>query len=125
MALEHELIIVLLLFFVWTAEVACKRFNASPIIGQLAAGLVVGPALLDLFPHAEVFGLLGKLGVMIIVIESGLTLNVQELRNVGSRASLAGATGVLLPTCLSFGLYSGTLGAGWKVTIVAELLDSV
>ncbi|CAN0004337.1 unnamed protein product [Laminaria digitata] len=115
MALEHELTVVLLLFVVWASEMACKRVNVSPIIGQIAAGLVLGPALLDLFPHAEVFSLLGKLGVMIIVIESGLTVDVLELRQIGSRASLAGATGVLFPTFLSFAVFAGALGGDWKV----------
>ena len=115
MVLEHELAVVLLLFVVWTAELPCKRMNVSPIIGQIVSGLVVGPALLDIFPHAEVFGLLGKLGIMIIVIESGLAVNLQELRKVGTRAALAGTAGVVLPTLLSFALYSGVLGADWKV----------
>lgn len=71
MAIENELRVVLLLVVVWTTELACTRMNASPIIGQIAAGLVVGPALLDLIPYVEAFKLLGKLGVMVLVVESG------------------------------------------------------
>lgn len=115
MALENELRVVLLLVTVWITELACKRLNVSPIIGQIAAGLVVGPALLDLIPHVEALRLLGKLGVMVLVVESGLAVDVREIRKLGVRASLAAATGVLLPTLLSFALYSGVLGAGWKV----------
>ncbi|CAN0484591.1 unnamed protein product [Ectocarpus sp. 12 AP-2014] len=114
MAIENELRVVLLLCVVWLMEVACTRINVSPIIGQIAGGLVVGPALLDLIPHAEAFKLLGKLGVMILVVESGLAVDIQDIRQFGARASLAAATGVLLPTVLSFALYSGVLGAGWK-----------
>ncbi|CAN0354651.1 unnamed protein product [Ectocarpus sp. 12 AP-2014] len=114
MAIENELRVVLLLCVVWLMEVACTRINVSPIIGQIAGGLVVGPALLDLIPHAEAFKLLGKLGVMILVVESGLAVDIQDVRQFGARASLAAATGVLLPTVLSFALYSGVLGAGWK-----------
>lgn len=115
MAFENELCVVLLLVAVWTTELACKRLNVSPIIGQIAAGLVVGPALLDLVPFIEAFRLLGKLGVMVLVVESGLAVDVGEIRRLGVRASFAAATGVLLPTLLSFALYSGVLGAGWKV----------
>lgn len=116
MVLTSELHVVLLLFIVWLSELACKRVNVSPIIGQIGAGLVIGPALLDLFAHVEVFRLLGKLGVMIVVIESGLTVDVRVLRKVGTRAFLVGVTGVILPTVISFALYAGLLDADWKVT---------
>lgn len=115
MALENELRVVLLLFSVWSTELVCKRVKISPIIGQIAAGLLVGPALLNLIPHVEAFSSLGKLGVMVLVIESGLAVDGQEIRNVGVRAFFAAATGVVLPTLLSFALYFGVLGAGWKV----------
>lgn len=71
MAIENELQVVLLVFGVWMMEMGCSRINVSPIIGQVAAGLVLGPALLDLVPYVEAFQLLGKLGVMILVVESG------------------------------------------------------
>lgn len=71
MAIENELRVVLLLCVVWLMEAACTRINVSPIIGQITGGLMVGPALLDLIPHVEAFKLLGKLGVMILVVESG------------------------------------------------------
>lgn len=71
MAIDNELRLVLLLFVVWTTELACSRAAVSPIIGQIAAGVVVGPGLLDLVPHVEALKLLGKLGVMLLVVESG------------------------------------------------------
>lgn len=116
MVLEAELHVVLLLVVLWTAERLCKRAGVSPIIGQIAAGLIVGPALFDLFTHVGVFRLLGKLGVMIVVVESGLSVDVRELRKLGTRAFLAGTAGVLLPTLISFALYAGVLGADWKVS---------
>lgn len=116
-ALLDELRLILLLLAVWATELGCKRLDVSPIIGQIAAGLVVGPALLDLIPYVEALRLLGKLGVMILVVESGLIVNLDEVRRFGLRASLAAATGVVVPTLLSFALYSGVLGIGWKVRI--------
>lgn len=71
MAIEDELRLVLLLVVVWTTELACARVAISPIIGQIAAGVVVGPALFDLVPHVDALKLLGKLGVMLLVVESG------------------------------------------------------
>lgn len=115
MALDDELRLVLLLAAVWSTERACKKISISPIVGQILAGLVVGPALLDLIPYVEAFRLLGKVGVMILVVESGLVVDLEEVRRSGSRASLAAATGVASPTILAFIFYWGFLGVGWKV----------
>lgn len=119
MALGNELRLVLLLVAVWLTERGCKRLHVSPIIGQILAGLVVGPALLDVIPFVDAFRLLGKIGVMILVVESGLIVDLSEIRRCGSRASLAAITGVILPTVLSFVLYSWILGETWEVGITA------
>lgn len=71
MTIDNELRLVLLLFVVWITELACSRAAISPIIGQITAGVVVGPGLFDLVPHVEALKLLGKLGVMLIVTEAG------------------------------------------------------
>lgn len=113
----NELRLVFLLAAVWASEVVCKRLNVSPIIGQILAGLVVGPALLDVIPYVDALRLLGKLGIMVLVVEAGLTVNLEEIRRFGVRASLAAATGVMAPTLLSFVLYSGALGIDWKVFV--------
>lgn len=68
-----------------------------------------------MIPFVEAFRLMGKLGVMILVIESGLAVDVAGIRRSGLRASLAAATGVILPTVISFALYAGALRSGWKV----------
>eukprot|EP00903_Cladosiphon_okamuranus_P010852 g10252.t1 len=54
---------------------------------------------------------------MLLVIESGLAVDIQDIWRFGARASLAAATGVLMPTLLSFALYSGVLGVGWKAAL--------
>ncbi|CAM9257218.1 unnamed protein product [Choristocarpus tenellus] len=117
MALDEELKVIFLLTIVWFTEQGCKRINASPIIGQIIAGMIVGPALLDVIPYTDAFRLLGKIGVMILVTESGLSVDLSEVREVGVRAFFAATTGVIFPVLLSFIFYSGLLGAGWKTTL--------
>lgn len=116
MTIVKELQLVLLLVTVWVTERLCKRVNVSPIIGQILAGLVVGPALIDVIPHVQAFRLLGKVGVMVLVVESGLIVDLDDVRRYGLRASLAAATGVILPTILSFVLFTGIIGTTWKVS---------
>lgn len=57
----------------------------------------------------------GALLVYPFFSECRLAVDIQDIYRFGPRASIAAATGVLTPTLLSFALYSGVLGAGWKV----------
>lgn len=45
------------------ADVYRRRFlQASPLLGQVVAGVVAGPALLDVIPYTAAFKFIGKLG---------------------------------------------------------------
>lgn len=53
-----------------------------------------------------------------VCCSSRLAVDLEDIRRFGARASVAAATGVLMPTLLTFALYSGVLGAGWKVILL-------
>ncbi|CAN0335991.1 unnamed protein product [Discosporangium mesarthrocarpum] len=117
MAYDEEYKVILLFAVIWFAEKACRRTNVSPIIGQILTGIVLGPALTDLIPEPHALGLLGKIGIMILVTESGLFVDLQEVRRVGMRAAFAAAAGVIFPVILTFGFYTLILGVDWKVSL--------
>ena len=45
-------------------------------------GVIFGPQLLDIVPEVEAFELIGKLGVMMLVLESGIHIDVTMLKKV-------------------------------------------
>ena len=50
----------------------------------IEAGMLLGPCIADLVPYVDAFRLIGKLGVMLLIVEAGLSINVQQLRDVGN-----------------------------------------
>ena len=94
-----------------------RCFRTSPLLGQIVAGLVLGPALLDWVPFPTAAALLGKVGVMLLVVESGLSVDVGGLRKVGCRALTAAVLGVALPV----GLTLLVLMYGWSVEFKGAL----
>ena len=94
-----------------------RCFRTSPLLGQIVAGLVLGPALLDWVPFPTAAALLGKVGVMLLVVESGLSVDVGGLRKVGCRALAAAVLGVALPV----GLTLLVLMYGWSVEFKGAL----
>src|SRR5262245_19071917 len=98
------------------AEIA-KRMGLPTVVGELAAGIVVGPTVLGhyapgvfaaLFPHdSSQFHLLevvGSLGMVLLLLLTGLETDLRLLRNLGRAALVASAMGMLVPFAMSYGL---------------------
>src|SRR4051794_24761375 len=89
-------ILVVLVAAKVAAEVS-ERIGVPAVVGEIVAGIIVGPSLLDLVGQDEVLRVLGQLGVILLLLEVGLEMDLRELGAVG-RASLSVATvGVALP----------------------------
>lgn len=118
------------------------RLGQPAILGELVAGLILGPSLLDLaslpFIRASdptgTIHLLGQLGVVLLMFAAGLEVDVGDLRRAGRAATLAGFFGVLAPLVLgaaaawTFGhappeaVFAGIVLGATSVSISAQTL---
>lgn len=92
--------IVELLVVLVAAKVAAElseRFGAPAVLGEIVAGIVVGPSLLGLVDGNETLHFLGELGVILLLLEVGLETDLGELRAVGRASMLVAVVGVVLP----------------------------
>lgn len=84
MQLQRELSVAALLGAIWALDHCFERvLRCSPIIGQLLAGIVLGPALLDAVAFPEAFRLLGTLGIMMLVTRGAMDVNISAVRRLG------------------------------------------
>src|SRR3954462_1388394 len=98
-------ILVVLLAAKLAAE-AAERISVPPVLGEIVVGIVIGPSMLGLVGSDEVLRVLGELGVILLLLQVGLEMDLGELRSVG-RASLTVATvGVVVP-------FAGGIGASY------------
>jgi Kef-type K+ transport system membrane component KefB/glycine cleavage system regulatory protein len=71
--------------------------SVPPVLGEIVAGILVGPSVLGLVGADDVLRVLGELGVILLLLQVGLEMDLGELGSVG-RASLSVATvGVVVP----------------------------
>jgi Kef-type K+ transport system membrane component KefB len=95
----RELLLGLVL--VWLAAKlageAMERVGQTAVLGELLAGVLIGPGLLGLVHESEVLHSLAELGVLILLFEVGLESDVDELLSAGLQATLVAAVGVVLP----------------------------
>ncbi|MBT8116627.1 MAG: cation:proton antiporter, partial [Gammaproteobacteria bacterium] len=98
----HSLLIevaVVLLAARLFAEIAV-RLRAPPIIGELCAGIIIGPSLLGWVTPSEPFRLLAEIGIILLLFEVGLETDLQRLARAGPKSVVVALTGFVLPFLL-------------------------
>jgi len=81
-----------------------KRLRQPTIIGEILAGVLVGPAVFGLVDLTEVLQVFAELGVVFLLFWVGLETRITDLQEVGSSALRTGVLGVLLPFAGGFGV---------------------
>ncbi len=81
-----------------------QRLRMPAVVGQIVAGLAIGPSALGWLQLSSPLELLSELGAILLLFAVGLETKLVDLRKVGRTAALVGVMGVVLPFAL---------GAGW------------
>ena len=74
-----------------------ERLRQPAVVGEILAGVIVGPSLLGWVAPSEVISILAEFGVIFLLFNVGLETKPQAIFNVGKRAALVGVFGVILP----------------------------
>jgi len=82
----------------------CERLRLPALVGQILAGILLGPHLLGWLTPNETVRLLGELGVLFLLFEVGLEVKASELLQVGRTALGVAVAGVVAPFVLGWGL---------------------
>ena len=90
-----------------------KRLGQPPLVGEILAGVIVGPALLGWYaitPETELFA---QIGAVLLLFEVGVHTRVGDLVRVGGTALTVAILGVALPFLGGFGAATA-LGLPWE-----------
>ena len=74
-----------------------KRIGQPALIGEILAGLLIGPSVLGIVEPGETVEVFAELGVVFLLFWVGLETKLSDMREVGANAGLAGVGGVILP----------------------------
>lgn len=89
---------------------AFERFGQPGLVGEIFAGVLVGPSVLGWIQPNEILTALAELGVMFLLFRVGLEVKASELIRVGGVASAVAFLGVIVPFALGWAIM---LGAGY------------
>jgi Kef-type K+ transport system membrane component KefB len=93
-----------------------ERLGQPGIVGEILAGVLIGPSVFAWIAPNEVMSMLGELGIVFLMFRVGLEVKAPELVHVGPTAMLVAASGVLVPFL-----------AGWGICVLwhKPLLESI
>lgn len=80
-----------------------RKLKAPQVVGEIIAGLVVGPSVLGIVKLNQFLDICAGLGVVLLMFSAGLGTNLKQLLHTGVKALLIACAGVLVP------LIGGTL----------------
>ncbi len=96
-----------LLIILLTARIFAElatRLQTPSVIGELLAGVVLGPSLLDWIEPAEAIKLMAEIGIILLLFEVGLETDVKRLVRTGLKSVVVAIAGFILPLILGFAL---------------------
>ncbi len=89
-------VLVVLIAAKLAAEVA-ERLNIPAVVGEIVAGVLIGPSLLGLVGPSEPLEVLAELGVILLLLQVGMEMDLRDLAAVGRASVSVAVLGVLVP----------------------------
>ena len=83
-----------------------RKCKAPQVVGEIIAGLLIGPCLLNLVHISDTISVFAEIGVVLLMFSTGLGTNLKELIKAGPIATLIACVGVAVPLAGGTLLYS-------------------
>ena len=79
----------------------CERVNVPAVVGEIVVGIVIGPSLLGwVGADSEPIIALAELGVLLLLVQVGMEMDLAELGRVGRASMVVAVIGVAVPFVL-------------------------
>ncbi|HEV8591507.1 MAG TPA: cation:proton antiporter, partial [Pyrinomonadaceae bacterium] len=99
-ATEHSNILLALFIMLAAAKLMAEvfeRLKQPAVVGEILAGVIIGPSLLGWVEPSDLISILAEVGVIFLLFTVGLETKPQSIFAVGKRAVMVGVLGVVLP----------------------------
>ena len=93
------------------AAEGAERIGVPAVLGEIVAGILVGPSVLGLVElggdRGVSLGVLAELGVLLLLVQVGMEMDLAELGRVGRASMLVAVIGVAVPFVVGAGAGRG------------------
>lgn len=74
-----------------------RKFQLPQVVGALFAGLILGPAMLNIVHETEFLTQLAEIGVILLMFFAGIETDIVELKNSGKASFFIALLGIIVP----------------------------
>lgn len=105
MKMDYRILLDLAVIIVFAKVfgIGARFLKAPQVVGQIVAGLIIGPSLLGLVEQSDFILQMAEIGVLLLMFSAGLETNLRDLMKTGLKALAIACAGVFVP------LVGGTL----------------
>lgn len=102
--------LAILIFAAKALGLIAKRVGAPSVVGEIVAGLLVGPAVLNVVKVNDAITVFAEIGVIMLMFSAGLGTDIKRLKSSGVKSFLVALIGVLVPLIGGYALYGAFYG---------------
>lgn len=137
---DHTRVLLTLFIMLVAAKLLAElfeRLRQPPVVGEIIAGVIIGPSLLNLAAPSEAVNILAEIGVIFLLFNVGLETKPTAIFKVGKQAALVAIFGVVAPFLAGWllmrlwgstsieALFVGTAMVATSVGITARVLSAL
>ncbi len=111
--------------------IAARKCKAPQVVGEIIAGLLIGPSILGWVNQTEFLLEMAEIGVILLMFSAGLETDLRDLMKTGPVAALIACAGVFIPLICGALLYMAFYGAAlwgseefYKAVFVGTILTA-
>ena len=117
-------ILSLVLGIIWLVPLACRKIHIPAIVGFIVVGVALGEHGLGVLGVNRTIDVLGKMGMLYIMLQAGIEIDMNDFRQYRRNAVLFGLYTFALPFGLGL-LLGQVMGMSWETSaLLGALLGS-
>ena len=110
--LSFLLDVALILITAKVFGIIARKLHAPEVVGEIIAGLLIGPAVLGIVGQSDFISKMSEIGVIMLMFEAGLSTDMKKLRQTGLKATAIACAGVFVPVVSGAILFMAFYGFG-------------
>lgn len=131
--------IALVLIFANIGGIIAAKLKQPMVLGQILAGLIIGPAVLNIVVPDEIINSFSEIGVVLLMFIAGMETDLNDLKKTAGASSLIAIGGVVVPFVLAFfankiifpsssnieSIFVGTILVATSISITVQVLREI
>lgn len=118
MNLSPLLILTLVIGIIWFVPLVCRKIHVPSIVGFILAGIVIGPSVLNIVGESPTIKILGSLGMLYIMFQSGSEMDINDFKQYKYRSLFFGLCTFFIPFALGVITSRYLLPFGWLPSLL-------